>query len=233
MKNIFLVDVDDTILDFHGASALALRFAFEENGIAWEEGLGSAFRSFNAGLWEALERKEITRAELIRERFPRFFKRMGMEEVDGYAVNRSFIDYISTHPIYVDGAENFLKELSKMGRVYLVTNGTTEIQKSRFDIANLWEKAEKVFISHQVGFDKPAKEYTDHVIKNIPNFARDNAVWIGDSLSADIKAANDAEITSIWFNPKKKSLSGEVKPSYIAESFEDVLEILQKINANL
>ena len=37
MKNIFLVDVDETILDFHGASALALRFAFEENGIAWEE----------------------------------------------------------------------------------------------------------------------------------------------------------------------------------------------------
>ena len=126
-----------------------------------------------------------------------------------------------------------MQKLNSLGRVFIVTNGTAWIQKSRFDIANLWEKAEKVFISHQVGFDKPAKEYTDHVINNIPNFIRENAVWIGDSLSADIKAANDAEITSIWFNPKKKSLSGLAKPNYIAESFEEILEILQKINANL
>lgn len=233
MKNIFLVDVDDTILDFHGASALALRAAFQNNGVVFEENLEREFRSFNASLWEALERKEITRAELMRERFPRFFKRMGMEEVDGNLVNRSFIDYISTHPIYFDGAESFLKKLNKMGRIYFVTNGTKEIQKSRFDIANLWEKAENTFISQEAGFDKPAKEYTDYVEKRIPNFTRENAVWIGDSLSADIKAANDAKITSIWFNPKKKSLSGEVKPSYIAESFEEILEILQKINANL
>ena len=233
MKNIFLVDVDDTILDFHGASTLALSAAFQNNGVAWEENLEREFRSFNTSLWEALERKEITWEELMRERFPRFFKRMGMEEVDGDLVNRSFIEYISTHPIYFEGAENFLKKLSKMGRIYLVTNGTKEIQKSRFDIANLWEKAEKVFISQEAGFDKPAKEYTDYVMEHIPNFARENAVWIGDSLSADIKAANDAHITSIWFNPKKKSLSGQAKPNYIAERFEEILEILQKINANL
>ena len=115
MKNIFLVDVDDTILDFHGVSALALREAFSENGIVWQEALEREFRSFNASLWEALERKEITREELMRERFARFFKGMGMDNVDGYAVNRSFIRYISTHPIYFAGAEDFLQKLGEMG----------------------------------------------------------------------------------------------------------------------
>lgn len=232
MKDIFLVDVDDTILDFHGVSALGLKAAFQENGVIWKEELETAFRVFNGKLWEALERKEIEREELMRERFPRFFKSRGMNDVDGYAVNRSFIRYISKNPAYIVGAEDFLKELAKRGRIYFVTNGTKDIQKSRFDILNLWEKAEKIFISQEIGFDKPAKEYTEHVVANIQDFELQRAVWIGDSLSADIKAANDAKITSIWFNPEQKTLTDKAKPDYTAENFEQILEILQKINEN-
>ena len=232
MKSIFLVDVDDTILDFHGVSAKALKFAFEENGVGWSESLERAFRTFNTGLWEALERKEITREELMRERFPRFFKSLGKDDTDGYAVSRSFIEYISTHPAYLSGAETFLNELRKKGKVYFVTNGTKEIQRSRFDIIGLWDKAEKIFISQEIGYDKPAKTYVDYVTANIEGFEPSKAVWIGDSLSADIKAANDAGIAGIWFNPRKIPLSDKAKPDYIAESFEEILTILQKINEN-
>ena len=51
MKNIFLVDADDTILDFHGASAIALKTAFLESGIAWKDDYLSEFKVINAGLW--------------------------------------------------------------------------------------------------------------------------------------------------------------------------------------
>ena len=166
MKDIFLVDVDDTVLDFHAVSALALRVAFEENGIEWKEELETSFRVFNGELWAALERKELARDTLMKERFPRFFAHMGMKEVDGERVNESFIRYISTHPRFIKGAENFLKELEKMGSVYFVTNGTKEIQKSRFDIIQLWKYAKQTFVSQEVGYDKPAKEYTDYVKAN-------------------------------------------------------------------
>ena len=69
MKNIFLVDADDTILDFHGASAIALKTAFIESGMAWKEEYLTEFKRINGGLWEALERKELTRAELMDRRF--------------------------------------------------------------------------------------------------------------------------------------------------------------------
>ena len=232
MKDIFLVDVDDTILDFHGVSALGLKNAFKANGVPFNFEIEKAFRSFNGGLWESLERKEITREELMRERFPRFFQSLGMEGVDGYAVNASFIEYISTHPAYLNGAESFLNELSKLGRIYFVTNGTQEIQKSRFDKINLWDKAEKIFISQEIGYDKPAKEYTKYVVNNIQDFSFEKAVWIGDSLSADIKAANDANVTSIWFNPRQNEVNGRVQPDYIVKNFDEILKILQKINAN-
>ena len=232
MKNIFLVDADDTILDFHGASAIALQKAFEENGVQWEEKYLTEFKKVNGGLWEALERKEITRKELMDTRFHRFLKHLGRTDLDADAFNSTFLKHLATHPIYIDGAEAFLTKLRTLGRVYIVTNGTAWIQKSRFDISNLWSYAEDVFVSDLIGYDKPAKEYTEFVLAHIPDFVKENAVWIGDSLSADIKAANEADITSIWYNRHKKAVEGEIIPDYVFENFDEILAFLQRINNN-
>lgn len=232
MKNIFLVDADDTILDFHGASAIALKTAFVESGIAWKEEYLTEFKRINGGLWEALERKELTRKELMDRRFHIYLAQMGLESLDADAFNQIFLKHLATHPIYITGAQEFLVELRKLGRVYIVTNGTAWIQKSRFDISNLWAYAEDVFVSDTIGFDKPAKAYTDYVVAHIPDFSTENAVWIGDSLSADIKAANEAKITSIWYNRHKKAVSGQVIPDYTFENFEEILTFIQGINGN-
>lgn len=232
MKNIFLVDVDDTILDFHGVSADAFRAACLENDITWSEELQRQYWVFNLSLWEALERKELTREALMRERFVWFFQTLGLHDADGYAVNRAYIAYISNHPRYLPGAENFLCELAKMGRIFFVTNGTEDIQQSRFDIVGLWEKAENAFISQRIGYDKPSKEYTAYVFSHIPDFDRARAVWIGDSLSADMRAAREAEVTGIWFNPQGKSNTSDVTPDYEGSSFEEILEILGKFMQN-
>ncbi len=228
MKNIFLVDADDTILDFHGASALALKHAFEGMGIAWQENFLTEFKQINGGLWEALERKELTRKELMERRFHIFLAHLGLADVDGDKFNVLFLEYLATHPVYLEGAEEFLKKLGKLGRVYIVTNGTAWIQKSRFDIAKLWGYAKDVFVSDTIGYDKPAKEYTQYVIEHIPAFQRENAVWIGDSLSADIKAANEAGITSVWYNRHNKVPFGENKPKYTVEHFDEFFTLLRE-----
>ncbi|MBQ8685259.1 MAG: YjjG family noncanonical pyrimidine nucleotidase [Clostridia bacterium] len=230
MKDIFLVDADDTVLDFHGASSLALRFAFKRSDLPWKEEYAAAFKVCNDGLWESLERKELTRKQLIERRFPLFLSQLGFVQADGAAFNGYYLKFLSENPIFVDGAEAFLKKLGEMGRVYIVTNGTAWIQRSRFERARLWERIEDAFISDLVGADKPSRFYTDHVLSHIPDFRKDRAVWIGDSLSADIKAANDAAIESIWFNRGNKPLTGKAKPDHIAMSFAEILDILQSLN---
>ena len=70
------------------------------------------------------------------------------------------------------------------------------------------------------------------MVSHIPNFSTENAVWIGDSLSADIKAANEANVTSIWYNRHKKEATGEVIPDYAFEKFDEILAFLQEINKN-
>lgn len=232
MKSIFLVDVDDTILDFHGVSEEAFRAACLQNGIVWSEELQRRYWNFNVSLWERLERKELTREELMRERFAWFFQKEGLQNADGYEINRSYIAYISDHPRYLLGAEEFLRALSSIGRVFFVTNGTEEIQKKRFDVAELWEKAEDTFISQRIGYDKPSKEYTAYVFSHIPRFDREQTVWIGDSLSADMRAAREVGVTAIWFNPQGKRNTSAVIPDYEVRNFKEILEILSKFMEN-
>ncbi len=230
MKDIFLVDADDTILDFHGASAKSLIYAFSACGLEWREEYAEIYKRVNDGLWERLERKELTREALIESRFPLYLSTLGLTDVDGAKFNEYYLDYLATHPLYMAGAEDFLSELGKRGSVFIVTNGTEKIVRSRFTIAKLWDYAKGVFISQVVGCDKPGKAYTDYVISHIENFEKERAVWIGDSLSADIKAANDANIESIWYNPKGKTVSGDIKPDHAVTNFAQILQILDNFN---
>lgn len=227
-KRIFLVDADDTVLDFHGVSDLALRHAFEENDIPWKEGYDVEFHTVNAAFWAALERKEITRAELMAQRFPAFLRHLGIEG-DGEAFNRSFVTYLAENPRYLSGAEDFLTALKSRGRVYIVTNGTAWIQRSRFALSRLSQRVDGTFISDEIGWDKPAKAYADYVIEHIPDFQIETAVWIGDSLSADIRCANCADIDSIWYNPHEKTNDGTIEPTWTATSYAHVLKILEEI----
>ncbi len=65
MKDIFLVDADDTLLDFHGVSGKALQAAFAKSDLPWKEEYLPLFREVNDGFWQALERKELTREQLM------------------------------------------------------------------------------------------------------------------------------------------------------------------------
>ncbi len=226
--DVFLVDADNTLLDFHKSAMLAIRDTFEHFGVECKEEYLKKYEIFNESLWQKLERKELTREELMNNRFSWFFQEIGLTELEGDKFNEKYIVTLSNRPTYFDGAEEFLKILRENGRVYIVTNGTEHIQKARFDILGLWDKVEGVFISQAVGADKPDVLFTERVIAQIENFKRDCAVWIGDSLSADIQAANDAGIDSIWYNPQKIALkSNSANPTYIAEDFKKILSILQ------
>jgi 2-haloacid dehalogenase len=226
-KSVFLFDADDTILDFHKTSEKAIKATLESLGVVWKEEYISIFKTLNDGLWEALERKELTRSELVERRFPLYLAKIGLPEIDGAKFNEAYLSYLSENPEYFEGAESFLQTLSTMGDIYIVTNGTEWIQRSRFEKIGLWQYVKGAFISQAVGYDKPAPEFTAYVIEHIPAFSREKTVWIGDSLSADVKAANEGKIDSIWYNPHKKPCVLGITPTKIVESYPQILEILQ------
>ena len=61
MKDIFLVDADETLLDFCRAEREALAFTLRMHGVSADERLYSRYHAINDELWKALERGERKR----------------------------------------------------------------------------------------------------------------------------------------------------------------------------
>lgn len=225
----FLVDADDTILDFHASSLLALENAFRLSGLGWKPAYGGVFSKLNGELWGKLEKRELTRSELLSIRFPLLLEALGLSSEKGDECCRAYLTALAACPLYIEGAEAFLRTLSENGRVYLVTNGTAWIQRSRFEKIGIGKYIEGAFVSEDVGADKPAKAYVDYVTAHIPAYDLKKTVWIGDSLTADIAAAKVAGADSVWINFHGAPLKNGLKPDCIAENYREALRFLQII----
>lgn len=72
--DLLLWDVDGTLLDFLAAEKIAIRSLFKdfELGVCTDEML-QRYSSINADYWKKLERGEMTKAEILVQRFKSFF----------------------------------------------------------------------------------------------------------------------------------------------------------------
>ena len=78
-RPIVLLDLDDTILDFHKAEKLAITRTFRELGLEPTEELTSLYSEINANQWKRLETGEISREQVLVGRFDILFARLGLE----------------------------------------------------------------------------------------------------------------------------------------------------------
>ena len=136
MKDIFLLDVDDTLLDFGRAEREQVLDTLRAHGIPADEGAAERFHAINARLWKQLERGETTRAELVVERFRLLLRELGAAG-DAQALSAHFFGGMGQRAYPLAGAEEFLRALSARGRVYAVTNGSKALQRRRICAAGL------------------------------------------------------------------------------------------------
>ncbi len=201
MKNIFLLDMDDTLLDFPRAERLNFSMALEAHGVADSDALYARFHAINDGLWRMLERGEIGREELKCERFRLLFAEFGIAADPG-SVSAFYFDHFPALCFPFEGAEEFLRELSRRGRVYITTNGGAKIQRSHISLAGFWPYLAGVFISEELGADKPSEAYVEAVRSGIENFEPASAVYIGDSLTSDMVCAERLGVDFILFRKR-------------------------------
>ena len=82
-----------------------------------------------------------------------------------------------------------------------------------------------IFISENLGVEKPARQYFDIVSAQIPEFDASKALVIGDSLSSDIKGGINAGIDVCWFNPGGKRAPDEMKIDYVISDLSELYDI--------
>ena len=225
MIEFLFLDLDDTILDFHTAERVAISKTIREFGVEPTEEILSLYHEINKWHWEQLELGKLTRAEVLVNRFGVLFEKLGVA-VDAPRCAKIYEKNLSTGHWFLPGAEEAVERLSKKYRLFLASNGTAVVQKGRMTSANLYRFFETVFVSQDIGHNKPSKAYFDACFASIPGFDKEKAMIVGDSLSSDIKGGINAGIKTVWVNPDHKD-SGNVKPDYEIEYLFQLESLLE------
>ncbi|MBQ8431764.1 MAG: YjjG family noncanonical pyrimidine nucleotidase [Clostridia bacterium] len=228
IKDIFL-DLDDTILDFQRAEREALSATLTQMGVApTPEGM-QRYHEINLQHWKMLERGEITRERLLVRRFEVFFKTVGVE-ADADRTQRVYEYELGLRSYFLEGAKQMLDDLKGAGyRLYLASNGTTVVQKPRIRAAELAPYFDGIFLSEEIGCDKPSKAFFDACFAAIPAFSPANAIILGDSLSSDIAGGKNAGIRTCWFNPKGTPPAGTICPDFCIPTLSAFFPLVKEL----
>lgn len=222
-KAIFF-DLDGTLLDFNASERTAIKRVLKLHNLPCDEASAQLYSQINKSFWEAFERGEIKREEIFEGRFKVLLQKLGLNGDTAKIADDYFYCLSEGHDL-MDGAVDILGLLKAKGyRLYATTNGVTRTQIRRIKDAGIEAYFEGVFISEQIGFQKPQREYFDYILSQIPSIKREETLIIGDSQSSDILGGINAGIDTCWFAPEDKE--GEYTPNYKISSLYEIENIL-------
>lgn len=228
MFEFLLLDLDDTILDFQKAEHVALSKTLTSFGLDPSEEVLKRYNKINRAHWEALERKELTRDQVLLGRFQVLFREFQVD-ADPERIARTYEHNLGIGHWFLPGAEEAVERLSKKYKLYLASNGTASVQKGRMTSANLYRFFEKVFVSQEIGANKPAIEYFERCFAQIPDFDKSKAIIVGDSLTSDILGGQNAGIATCWVNPHHKERPADIRVDYEIEALSQLEALLESL----
>ena len=228
MIEFLFLDLDDTILDFHKAERIALSKTIRQFGVEPTEKVLGRYHVINKWHWEQLEQGKLTREEVLQNRFGVLFEELGVA-ADKEACARAYEKNLSIGHFFLPGAEEAVDRLSKKYRLFLASNGTASVQHGRMTSANLYRFFEKVFVSQEIGHNKPSKAYFDGCFAQIPGFDPEKAIIVGDSLTSDILGGINAGIRTCWVNPGHAPARADIQPDYEIEALPQLEALLEAL----
>ena len=228
MIEFLFLDLDDTILDFKKAERIAIAKTIRDFDVEPTEEVLNRYHVINKWHWEQLELGTMVREEVLVGRFAVLFKEYGVS-VDPVAVARAYEKNLSIGHYFLPGAEEALEALSKKYKLYLVSNGTARVQAGRLKSANISHFFEIIFVSQEVGADKPDITYFERVFARIEGFQKEKAIIVGDSLTSDIQGGINAGIKTCWVNPAHAAPKSGIQPDYEIEALHQLEALLEHI----
>ncbi|WP_067103136.1 YjjG family noncanonical pyrimidine nucleotidase [Streptococcus sp. DD13] len=221
-----LFDLDHTLLDFDAAEDIALTQLLKEQGVSEIQAYKDFYIPMNKGLWRDLEQGKIRKKDLVNSRFARLFAHFGIEK-DGVELAERYQDFLSCQGQTYPGASNLLAILKEQGyELFAATNGIATIQKGRIANSDISSYFKQLFISEELGSQKPHPLFYERLAMCIPDFDKSSALMIGDSLTADIAGGNQAGIDSVWYNPNHLHNTSQALPTYQVASYDELLKLL-------
>lgn len=220
-----LFDLDDTILNFSRGEQAALVSLFKEMNVENVQEIIDEYVLLNKSLWREIEKGSLSRDYVLNKRFSLLFEKFD-RKVDGVQVENRYRYFLEMQHELIEGAEEVLRKLHETHKIYIITNGVFKTQIKRIKDSKLEGIFDGIFVSEEIGYQKPVKEYFEVVMRKIPEFNLRKTLIIGDSLTADVLGGTQNNIDTCWFNLKKEQNHTKIKPKYEINSLREIYEII-------
>lgn len=227
--DVILWDLDGTINDFLAMEYYAVKrcFSLMNMGSCTDE-MVSRYSQINISYWEKLEKGQMSKPEILVNRFRDFFKEYGLPVENAHKFNELYQVALGDHLIFIDGAQETLVKIKESGKIrqFVVTNGLVQNQKRKLQSPDLNPFFEYSFISDEVGAEKPSIDFFNKVFEKIGDVPKHKILIIGDSLTSDIKGGNNAGIKTCWYNAFEKINNKGVQVDYEITNLRQLPKIL-------
>lgn len=227
MIKVVLWDIDGTLLNFEAAEKNAIRACFASHGLGeCSDEMLKRYSVINRKYWEALEKGELTKPQVLVGRFREFFEKEGLPVEKAEAVNDEYQSRLGETVVFCDNGYELVEKLKGHVKQVAVTNGTKVAQDKKLAKSNLIELLDDVFISDVLGVEKPNVGFFDIVFDRIGDYNKEEVLIVGDSLTSDIRGGNNAGILTCWYNPKKLENTIGVHVDYEITNLWEIEQIL-------
>ena len=198
-----LFDLDHTLLDSDASEALAFESVLRGLGIDDPRVHFGDYDRINRALWAAVERDEMLPGRVRTLRFEQFLAAIELD-ADAVALADAFAAGLALHGELYPGALDMLEALAEHATLALVTNGLTDVQRTRIDRLGIGQYFDAVIISAEVGASKPSTAIFDIAFGRLGSPAKSTALMVGDSLTSDIQGGVNYGIGTCWYNPHRR-----------------------------
>lgn len=221
-----LIDMDGTLFDFNSAEKAALIKTCSYLGCEYSSDLHIIYHNINLSVWKDYEQGKMTQHELQEKRFL-LFQSMIDTNRNNRQVNNYYQSQLEKQNQLLPGALETVQQLyNRNCKLYIATNGTSSTQRKRFFSTPLSNYFIDIYISEEIGFQKPKTEFFNYCIGKI-NADKKDILMIGDSLTSDILGGYQSGIDTCYINPTSLVLKNEdIKPTYIIPNISQLLDII-------
>ena len=226
MIKVILWDIDGTLLNFEEAEKHAIRACFAQFGLGdCTDHMLADYSAINRVYWQKLERGEMSKPDILIGRFATFFEKYGLDISCAPAFNAQYQISLGDTVCFNPNGLEVVTALQGKVKQYAVTNGTKVAQQRKLERSGLNRLLDGVFISEDLGIEKPGIGFFHRVWEQIGQFDPYEVMIVGDSLTSDIQGGNNAGILCCWFNPEGKENAAKLRIDYEIKDLTQILSI--------
>ena len=228
-KAIF-IDLDNTLYDFAANSREAYHEVFDL--LKYDRFFPSFDHYFaiyslrNDELWRLYDAGAISKDELNRQRYLHPLQVAGVDDAE--TLSRTFFSEAMKRLPYKGllrpHAKECLDYLYPRYPLYILSNGFTELQRSKMHSAGIDHYFTDIVLSEDIGINKPQRELFDYAL-TVSGTTPADTLMIGDSMETDMEGARNAGWDQMFYNYKNISPLS-FQPTYEIHSLLEVKDIL-------